>query len=163
MGQFSSAPAIKVVLLVSRDFAVAYACDNKKAAALVGGRVGGGLAAMDNVEGAVATARYNALGASGIFSLPGTAPEAFVASPATSKAGFYVADLATKAGHWVVAANGTSAGVLRLNGTIISNPPVAPSLSTSGGVLHPVPTAVVTGYPTSPVFPDNPIYPNGPI
>ncbi len=52
------------------------------------------------------------LGASGIFSLPGTAPEDFVASPATSKAGFYVAGLATKAGHyagrWLVAANGTT-------------------------------------------------------
>ncbi len=36
VGQFSSAPATKVVLLVSTGFAVGYACDNKTAAALVG-------------------------------------------------------------------------------------------------------------------------------
>ena len=66
---------------------------------------------MDNMAGAMATARYDASGASGVFSLPGRVPEAFVAFPAKAKAGFYVAGLMTKAGpyagRWVVMPNGT--------------------------------------------------------
>ncbi len=51
---------------------------------------------------------------------------------------------------------GQSAGVLRLDGTIIANPPIATHISIAGSALHPVPTTVVAGYATSPVHPSSP-------
>ena len=98
-----------------------------------------------------------------MFSFPGKATEGFVAVPATGKAGFYVADVATRsgllAGRWVVDANGKSFGVLRLNGVIIGNPPIAPAVSFGSTVLHPVLTTVVVGYPQNPIYPVSPTYP----
>jgi hypothetical protein len=167
VGQLSGTSGAKVVLLVSKDFAVAYACNNRHIASLVGGKALSGSASLNNEAGAKASVTFNAREAKGTFFLPAEPPALFVAVPATGRAGFYVADATAKAGHlagrWVVGTNGASAGVLRLNGTIISNRPIARTISLESTVLHPRRTTVVLGYPQSLVFPNVPVYPAGPV
>ncbi|HYA45845.1 MAG TPA: hypothetical protein VED59_09560 [Acidimicrobiales bacterium] len=163
VGKLNGAPETEMVILVSKDFAVAYACDNKQAAALVGGKVTAGSSTLNNQGGSKAVLTFDPKGARGMFSFPGKAAEGFVGVLATGKAGFYVADIATKrgllAGRWVVDANGRSFGVLRLNGVIVGNPAIAPAIAFDSAVLHPVLTTVVVGYPQNPIYPTSPTYP----
>jgi len=167
VGQLSNSAVTRIALLVSEHYAVAYVCNNEQTALLIGGKARAGSASLNNAGGTEMTASYNAAGANGFFTLPGGSAVGFVATPAAGIAGFYQATATTPAGvysgRWVVTATGQSAGALRLNGTIVENPAIGPTVTVGSTILHPTRTTVVLAYPSSSVFPSNAVYPSSPV
>lgn len=151
VGRFAEQPALKVALLVGRDSAMAYICDNHSGGVLLRGSVRhdgpAGTARLTAVDGITLGATFGARDATGTVSLPGKAAARFTAQAANGAAGLYEASAAVAAGslqgRWILGSDGQVAGMVRLNGHPVGNPVLQPTVSVGAGTLKPLPVRLL--------------------
>jgi len=162
VGRFAEQPALKVALLVGRDSSVAYICDNHRGAVLLHGSVRehgpGGTAELTADDGITLRASFGARDATGTITLPGKPAASFTAQLANGSAGLYEASAAVADGRllarWIVGNDGGVAGMVRLNGHPVGNPPLQPIVKVGSSTLTPL---VVRQLPTTQPQPRPPV------
>jgi hypothetical protein len=146
VGRLHARPGTPVALVVGRDSAEAYLCDNRQVAALLSGPVNqAGSRATAELKGARGARLEAAVGgstASGTVTLPGQPGATFSATAAGGAASLYQANSVTPAGlltgGWDVGLDGQAVGAMKLNGVVVANPALQHTVSVGSGTLKPV-------------------------